>query len=200
MNLFDVDLWKRVLSKPVETFDAEKQNASYRAAFFPVALAALASNFFLVGASVFLDAELAAEGFAVQSVAWFFGMALGFVFAMGVFFISSLVTYEVAVLLGSHSTFRTHVHATSLFVTPLLWLGIPVGLFLQAINLDLGGSLNYASAYYGFLAFRHIHGFSTGRTVLLFIVASVLLVLAAIILFVALSALAPGLFSTTPAV
>jgi hypothetical protein len=126
VKLFDVDLWKRVLTKPEETFDAEKKNASYLAAFLPLILSVIVYALVSAAFLVVSNAELASQDSLVLNLSWFFSTVFLFVFLLGLFLISTLIFYEAAVLLGSKASYRTHVYVVSLFTVPLLWLGLPI--------------------------------------------------------------------------
>ncbi len=177
---------------PKETFAEQKSKASWRSALVPLAIAIFLLFFANFMANVLFEPQSSSEGpFFLVGLA--VGSVFGILLVFGVLFVSTFVTYEIAVLLGSKCDYKTHLYVTSLIVVPLLLVEVPL-VFVYALlkTKDLNVT-NYLSLAYQFVAYREIHGFSTARTIALFGIAFFIAVIAVIFLYAGLSLAAPDL-------
>ncbi|MBI5226602.1 hypothetical protein HY994_05215 [Candidatus Micrarchaeota archaeon] len=197
VSLFDFDLCKRVLLHPKETFAKEKKKPSYRQALMQYGFALWVFWTIVALAVLFFDPN---TNYSIYSailtviVATLLGMVLFF----GLFLVQSLVGYEVAVLLGSKTDFKTHFFITSLYATPLALVVIPIAVVGSFVKTTLFSYVGDALGLcYASIAYKEIHGFDTGKMVAWFLVTWFILILALVILGVGLYLAVPGLFPKT---
>ena len=173
------------MTKPAETLKAEAANKNGMAeGAMGYALAAIVAALF-VGISVLFSAissgPLAGLGLLLVPVA--------FVGVIVFSFIGAGMTHICAKLLGGKGSFTKYYYLSSIIHVPIMIIGYAVGL-VPCLGSLVSLALGIYSIYLIVIALRELHGFSTMRAIVAYILP--ILVLAAIIavLFVAIMGVA----------
>lgn len=195
MTWLDFELYKRILAHPKETFAEQKGKASWRSTLAPLAVAMFLLAVSITLAAILFDPETSSAGL-FGFIAFAVGSFLGVIIFFGIFFATTFITYEVAVLLGSKCDYKTHAYVTSLIAVPLLLIEIPLSFLFAILRVKDANPLQYVSTAYQFLAYREIHGFSTARTIGMFVIAILIAIMVVLFLVAGLTIAAPGLLQS----
>ncbi|MCR4334911.1 MAG: YIP1 family protein, partial [archaeon] len=182
-----IDLWIKAITKPQETFNAEKKNANLGIGIVNYAIAGLISGilafllFGIIGAIFGGSLEAVAPGVLSIATTPIF-QVIGALIIAGLFFI-------VAKVLGGKGSFSQIFYLASLYAVPIALVSwIPFVGWLASI---------YA-LYLLYLVIKISQGLSTGRAILTILIPIVILFIIATILAVIVGVAVLSAFGSLP--
>ncbi len=165
-------LWKRVLTKPEQTFKAEIKKSSPEGFTKNLAVAGLITGFIvgIVTALGFSGTLFGALGSITAFVLVLVAMPLLFIFGA---LINSAVVYVFSWLLGGKGNFTNQSYLISLYAAPINII-VYVLMFIPLVNILAIIVLGIYSLYLLTLALKQVHSFNTGKAILVWLLPIVI--------------------------
>lgn len=187
--MIDFNLWKEVLTNPIETFKKEEKNADLGQGVIHIAIAGVIAGF-IGGLATFtgLTAVGSMGGFGTGMM----GAGIGIIAFIGALIITPIVTvigwlifsgiiYIFAMIFGAKGDFTKQSYLIALYGAPLMIITSILNIIPFA-----GGILSFLAGLYGLylltMALKQVHKISTGKAVAIWLIPIVVfLVLGAIL-------------------
>jgi hypothetical protein len=162
------DLWKNALLKPKQTFKKEKSKKDLGKSTKSVLAAGIIAG--IIAGLASLDAAL----FLINIVAYPIAATLSFLISSGIY-------YLFARLFGGKGSYAAQSHLISLYLAPL-FIVTTILLLVPAIGTWLNLAVAIYSLYLLTLVLKEIHGFTTTRAVLTWLIPLMIIFVISIVL------------------
>ncbi|MBN2203212.1 MAG: YIP1 family protein [Candidatus Aenigmarchaeota archaeon] len=172
--MFDLRLWKEVLTKPKETFKKERKNAS---------LGNAAKNFFvasIISALMVLVSSYTNPEMSVLPEFWEYMIVLLIPISVLASFAMSGIYYVIARLLDGKGNYATQTWLMSVYTVPITLISSLITLipYVDLLSIFVG----LYSLYLLTLSFKETHKFNTGRAIMTWIIPFMLIIVVAAII------------------
>lgn len=169
------DLWKRVLTKPEQTFKAEIKKSTPEGFTKNLAVAGLITGFIsgIVAALGLSGTLFGTIGGITAFVLVLVAMPLLFIFGA---LINSAVFYIISWLLGGKGSFTNQSYLISLYTAPINIIVYILAL-IPLVNIIAVIVLGIYSLYLLTLALKQTHGFDSGKAILVWLLPIVIVLL-----------------------
>lgn len=193
MCIIDFNLWREVLTNPVETFKKHEKKADLGKAAMQLLIAGLIAGFFTGIGAV---AGLATAGSIGGVGAGMMGAGMGlltFIAALVMtpiivvigWLIGSGIIYVFAMIFGGKGNFTVQSHLIALYTAPLIIVSAILGL-IPILGGVLSLLLGLYSLYLLTMALKQVHKVSTGKAVAIWLIPIIALSVVAFLFMAAL--------------